>query len=346
MKPARVLITTDAVGGIWRYTADLAAALARRGVEVLIASLGPRPSAEQKQRLLRTPKLVLRESDFALEWMPEPWSDVDAAGDWLLGLESEFSPDLIHLNDYAHAALSWSAPVLVMAHSCVYSWWRAVHGCPPGPEWHEYRRRIRLGLHAADAVAAPSAFMAAAVETEYGLAAASVHVIHNFSRARAHTEEPKQPLLLAAGRAWDAAKNVRLLERIAGRLSWELRIASNLAYADLQHEMARASIFVHPALYEPFGLSVLEAARHRCALVLADIPSLRELWDHTALFIDPRDEQRWVLELNRLSANPSARQNFGRLARNRAAQYKAASALQQYMILYSALLNRKAGVAA
>ncbi len=31
-----------------------------------------------------------------------------------------------------------------------------------------------------------------------------------------------------------------------------------------------------PARYEPFGLSVLEAALSGCALVLGDIPSLRE----------------------------------------------------------------------
>ena len=34
-----------------------------------------------------------------------------------------------------------------------------------------------------------------------------------------------------------------------------------------------------PARYEPFGLSILEAALSGCALVLGDLPSLRELWD-------------------------------------------------------------------
>ncbi|MGH9639144.1 MAG: glycosyltransferase, partial [Bryobacteraceae bacterium] len=77
---ARVLITTDAVGGVWRYTLDLAAGLARQGVEVLIASLGPRPSPEQRRQVWRIPGAALQESDFALEWMPNPWRDVDAAG--------------------------------------------------------------------------------------------------------------------------------------------------------------------------------------------------------------------------------------------------------------------------
>ncbi|HEX7361390.1 MAG TPA: glycosyltransferase family 4 protein [Bryobacteraceae bacterium] len=341
LKPTlrRVLITTDAVGGVWRYTLDLAAELARQGVEVAIASLGPRPSLEQKRQVWRIPGAVLRESDFALEWMPNPWRDVNAAGEWLLGLESEFSPDLIHLNGYAHAALSWSRPVLVMAHSCVCSWWRAVHGRSPGREWEEYRRRVARGLHACDAVAAPSVFMAYAIEREYGVSAQTVHVIYNFSRARICATEAKQPFFLAAGRAWDAAKNFQLLDRIARRLSWLMKIAATLSYPELQREMARAAVFVHPALYEPFGLSVLEAARHRCALVLSDIPSLRELWDHAALFVDPRDEDRWIFELDRLSSNRPTCDNLARLAYSRAAQYSAASAMRQYLSLYSALLS-------
>ena len=42
--------------------------------------------------------------------------------------------------------------------------------------------------------------------------------------------------------------------------------------------MARASIYALPARYEPFGLSILEAALSGAALVLGDIPSLREVW--------------------------------------------------------------------
>ena len=51
--------------------------------------------------------------------------------------------------------------------------------------------------------------------------------------------------------------------------------------------MARTAVFVSPALYEPFGLAVLEAAQAGCALVLSDIPTFRELWDGVALFVAP-----------------------------------------------------------
>ncbi|HEX8375447.1 MAG TPA: hypothetical protein VF606_09745, partial [Geminicoccaceae bacterium] len=38
-----VLMTTDAVGGVWTYSLDLAAALATRGVRTTLAVLGPAP---------------------------------------------------------------------------------------------------------------------------------------------------------------------------------------------------------------------------------------------------------------------------------------------------------------
>jgi len=346
--PKRVLLTTDAVGGVWRYTVDLVRGLARQGINVLVASLGPRPSAGQRRQIMKISGADLRESEFALEWMPNPWRDVEAAGEWLLELAQEFRADLVHLNGYSHAALPWNRPVLITAHSCVCSWWRAVHGVEPGAEWDEYRRRVRQGLAASDAITAPSVSMAEAITREYGIPASKIQVIYNFSRARTYVSLSKQPRILAAGRLWDAGKNFQLLKRIADRLIWSLQIASGWPHLQLQREMAQASIFAHPAFYEPFGLSVLEAARHRCALVLSDIPSLRELWDGAALFLDPRDEQQWILELNRLSSDPACCQLLGQAAHRRARTYSCSVALEQYRNLYAGLVQtrRQAGATA
>jgi glycosyltransferase involved in cell wall biosynthesis len=112
--------------------------------------------------------------------------------------------------------------------------------------------------------------------------------------------------------------------------------------------MGRAGVFVHPALYEPFGLSVLEAARNRCALVLSDISSLRELWESAAVFIDPRDQERWVFELNRLTRDATAREDFGRRAHRRATRYRSANTMHKYLTLYASLVqtSRKEGAAA
>jgi glycogen synthase len=364
-KPLRVLMTADAVGGVWRYSVDLAAALVEHGAEVLIATMGPPPTEEQRNELLSIPRLRFAQTDYALEWMPDPWEDVDASAHWLLALESSFDPDVIHLNGYAHASLRWNRPVAVVAHSCVYSWWRAVHGCAPDPEWSEYKRRVTGGLSAADIVIAPSTYMARELQREYGISSDKVRVIHNFTRAQAPASAKKQPLILAAGRVWDAAKNVDLLDRIAPELDWEVRIAGeaknpessthkrrsacflgSLPHSELMRQMAGAGIFAHPALYEPFGLSILEAARARSCLVLSDIPSLRELWDGAAIFVDPREPAAWKRELNRLAHNASERESLGQLAYSQSLKYGAGSSVQQYCELYASLVSSNSGVAA
>jgi glycogen synthase len=364
-KPLRVLMTADAVGGVWRYSVDLAAALVEHGAEVLIATMGPRPREEQHNELLAIPRLRLAQSDYALEWMPHAWEDVDASAHWLLAVESSFDPDVIHLNGYAHASLRWNKPVAVVAHSCVYSWWRAVHGCAPSPEWSEYKRRVAGGLSAADIVIAPSAYMASELQREYGISPDKVRVIHNFTRAQVPASAIKQPFILGAGRVWDAAKNIELLERIAPELDWEVRIAGeakdpessmhkrrsacflgSLPHSGLMQQMAVAGIFAHPALYEPFGLSILEAACARCCLVLSDIPSLRELWDGAAIFVDPREPATWIRELNRLAHNPSDRESLGELAYSQSLKYRASSSAQQYCELYRSLVSLNSGVAA
>src|SRR3954471_22465511 len=120
----KVLISTDTVGGVLTYTAELAAALEATGDEVVVATMGPRLRQAQREDL---PSGV-HESEFRLEWMEDPWEDVSAAGEWLLQQEEEERPDIVHLCSYAHGSLPFQAPKVLVAHSCVLSWWRAVHG--------------------------------------------------------------------------------------------------------------------------------------------------------------------------------------------------------------------------
>ena len=127
-------MTADGVGGVWPYALDLASALEARGVSATLAVMGPPLAADQIAEA-RGRGVTAIEGGFRLEWMDDPWDDVAAAGEWLLALERQVSPDVVHLNGYCHAALPWSAPAVVVGHSCVRSWWRAVHGedAPPRP---------------------------------------------------------------------------------------------------------------------------------------------------------------------------------------------------------------------
>lgn len=361
-RPLRILMTADAVGGVWQYTVDLVRRLTEDGAELLVAVLGPAPSEEQRDELRRLPRVGFVEKSFALEWEPNSWADVDASGQWLLELDSQFHADVVHLNGYAHAALPWRKPVLVVAHSCVYSWWRNVlSSAPPDPDWAEYKRRVTAALLASDTIVAPSEFMVGEIRREYGVNGDKLRVIHNFSERQPETRRDKEPFFLAAGRVWDPAKNFALLEEAAPYLEWPVKLAGkdkgatgstsslqrlgHVRAPELLDLMDQASVFVHPALYEPFGLSVLDAARARCCLVLADTPSLRELWGEAAIFLDPRNPKDWVEQLNSLSRDLPHCHDMGDRAFVQSQRYTAESSVRAYQQLYNDLTahGRKKG---
>ena len=329
----KVLITTDTVGGVWNFTLALAQA---SPFEVHIATMGRKLSAAQRLEIADFP---FYESEFPLEWMANPWRGVDQAGAWLLGLARTVKPDLIHHNTLPLAHLPFPFPSVVTVHSCVWSWWEAVKNERAPAEWDEYRRRVTRSLRAADKVVAPSLTMLAAVEQWYGVKG---KIIPNFAK-RGVAECAKEPFIFAAGRVWDEAKNLRALSNLMPRLSWPVHIAgegSELGHLD-RREMdqwySRASIYAWPAKYEPFGLSVLEAAQHGCALVLGDIASLRENWNGAAHFVSSENELERAIE--GLIADSESRVRWGQLARERAGQFSKEVTIKGYSAVYEQVLS-------
>ena len=77
--------------------------------------------------------------------------------------------DLVHVNGYAQARLGSDRPIVMVAHSDVLSWWKAVHGEAAPAEWHGYRRQMVGGLRAADFVVAPTRAVQDDLRRQYGL---------------------------------------------------------------------------------------------------------------------------------------------------------------------------------
>ncbi|HLP00599.1 MAG TPA: glycosyltransferase family 4 protein [Opitutaceae bacterium] len=349
----RVLLTADSVGGVWTYATTLCREFARRDIEVVLAVMGPAMTDDQRRRL--PTNVTLCESQFRLEWMEAPWDDVRCAGDWLLELERRHAPDVVHLNSYALGALPWRAPTIAAAHSCMLSWWREVRGDSAPAQWSRYAEAVRAGLAAVQRVVAPTRWMAATLQELHG-PLPHIDVVPNGLEARANGTTEKEPFFLGVGRLWDDAKNYRLLTRTAQALPWPVRLVGDarppdgetaaidgfellgqLAPEEVSELYARASIFVLPARYEPFGLAVLEAAQAGCALVLGDIPSLRENWQDAAVFVSPDDPEAFRAELCRLAAGSLSQRQHGDAARKRATEFTSQRMAGSYLELYAAL---------
>jgi len=355
----RILMTTDAVGGVWTYATELSRELCERGDEVTLVVMGPAPRTEQLAPLQNIPGLRIELTDLLLEWMDPEGADIANACDRLLSIATRLRPDLVHLNGYREASLDWPAPVLVVAHSCVWSWWQACRGRDPDdPRWHRYREAVAAGLAAADMWCAPSEAFRHTIEAHYRVRTPG-RVIRNGARPCA-VSHAKEPFILAAGRLWDEAKNLPALAAIASDLDWPVRVAGpieppgakplrssaanmswlgTLSRPELTALMQRAAIFAAPALYEPFGLSVLEAAACGCALVLGDIPSLRELWQGAALFVAPCDRDALRDTLQQLAREHDLRAHMQHAALTRAQHYSLDTMVNAYRKLHRAMTN-------
>ena len=356
-KPERVLMTADTAGGVWTYAMELAAGLSDAGVSISLATMGPAISRNQLAEARAIRGLELYESGFRLEWQDDPWINVTLAGEWLLRLEGYIKPDIVHLNNYCHGSLPWKAPSLIVAHSCVLSWWEAVRKGPISAEWDRYSQEVGAGLKGVDAIAAPSRAMLDALKRHYDFNAPSF-VIPNGRTSSLFNPGKKEEIVFTAGRLWDEAKNIAALQAVSNKLRWpvcaagptefaserfhtdgSIEMVGVLSASELSERLSRAAVFALPAKYEPFGLTVLEAALSGCALVLGDIPSLRELWEGAALFVSPDDRDGLIGTIERLAADRPLREKLGSMARERGLAYSAERMVQGYLELYGRLMG-------
>ncbi|MDQ8184113.1 glycosyltransferase family 4 protein [Pelagicoccus sp. SDUM812002] len=356
----RVLMVSDTVGGVWTYSIELCRAFGEQGVEVLLAAVGDSITPAQTSEVDRLKGATLLYKKAKLEWMEEPWDDVEKTVHWLQELEDGFRPDVIHLNQYCYTSTGFCSPTLVVAHSCVYSWYEAVREGRPGAEWDEYQRRIAAGMAGATAVTGISESLLDGLEKWYG-SYRRLPAVGNGRNVEAIRPAPKQPYILTAGRVWDEAKNIAVLSEAARNVEWPIRVAGEsvspngnaspdcsnlellgqLSREEMSSAMEQASVYICPALYEPFGLAVLEAAAAGCALILADIPSLRANWEGAALFVPPRSERCWTNAVQQLVDDEIKLSRFGELARERAvsSRFSASSMAESYLKYYYNIIS-------
>jgi glycosyltransferase involved in cell wall biosynthesis len=358
---ARVFMTADAVGGVWSYAVDLARGFSAREIETTIAVVGPSASGEKRRQLAAIPGVEMVDTGLPLDWTAGSRAELVEGNAALADLVERLRPDIVHLNAPALAAeTDYPAPMVAVAHSCVATWWRAMRS-ERMPEDFAWRgAAVRQGLEQADIVVAASRAFGGALRdvhgTDFPLA-----IVPN-GRAPVGLIGEKQHHVFAAGRLWDEAKNVALLDRVARRLPAPIFVAGSVrgpngAQAEFRHlaalgvlsdeQMARhhaqALIFASPARYEPFGLAVLEAAQAGAALVLSDIPSFREMWEGASVLLPPGDDAAWADTLRSLLDAPNRAACLGAAARERSRAYALDAMIEGTLGVYRDVLGRGAG---
>jgi glycosyltransferase involved in cell wall biosynthesis len=355
-----VFMTADAVGGVWQYALDLAGGLRPHGVDVTLAVLGPDPLPAQ-QAMAEAAGICLISTGLPLDWVAATRSEVEAASESLSRIASQAKPDIIHLNSPALAATAvFTAPVIAVCHSCVATWWNAVRSGPLPDEFVWRTDLVRRGYRTSARLLAPTAAFANATAAAYGLEKPPL-VVRNGRQYRPASRSPSSgTFAFTAGRLWDEGKNIAAIDRAAARLSipvlaagplegpngagihvQHLSALGRLEDEEIRHHLSAKPIFISAARYEPFGLAVLEAAQSGCALVLSDIPTFRELWDGSAVFVPPDDDRAIAQAIGRLADDALLRTSLGQAAVSRAQTYTVEAMSAGVVDAYRSLLSPK-----
>lgn len=357
MADGRLLLTTDAIGGVWQYSLELARDYAARGFAVDLAVLGPVDMADRLTEAADIRGVELVVTDLPLSWMSANPDSLRVAADGLATLARRRQAALVHLNCAGlGCAAQWDMPLVITLHSCMATWWRAVRGQEPLPYDFSWRTTMMAeALTRASAIIVPSGSFAVAAREVYREGSPPAVVYNGRSKAGAEgLAAERSAAVFTCGRLWDEAKNAAVLDAAAERIAapilaagavrnsrgdaielYHLRLLGELTSEALAHQLDDSGIFVSAALYEPFGLGILEAAQRGCALVLSNIPTFRELWSDAALLVDPRDPQAFADALERLLRAPVERAKWGRRAHLRAADFTAAKMAARTLAVYA-----------
>lgn len=359
-KPYTILMTTDTLGGVWSYSITLIKALKDYPVKIHLVGLGGLPSKDQLLEITSyDDRVKFYPSKLKLEWMEHP--DTRGIATLLAYLCDKINPDLVHFNNYVYPELFQNRPKITVFHSCVQTWWKAVKKEPAPAQWTSYYQLVESALRHASQLVFPSQAIQRMAQKEYHLNRESVVISNACGRSVSTETTPleKEDFIFCTGRIWDEAKNLRFLCTIAQDLQWPIYVAGEnkhperakenplrnvrflgkLSAEEINYWFDKAGIYVNPALYEPFGLAVLEAAQSGCALALSRIDTLTEIWGDAALYFDPGDPEDLKAILARLITRLDQRKQYQKKAQRRAARYDCKTFGKRYFQLYCNVID-------
>jgi len=371
----RVLVTTDTFSGVWTYTRELVSGLVTHGAQVTLVSFGEIPLPHQTAWMQGLHGLEYHPTAFRLDWMQEGEQDFHAAQEYLCAVARDTRPDFLHLNQLSFGALPVSKPRLVVAHGDIMTWWLSIHGREPAESsWLDwYRETIIRGLERAEAVVTTSRWMEQMLRLAYCDAFEGYVISAGRNPIYFNPFVNKEDSVLAIGRLWDAGKQVALLTHHPHRMPvcivgadhtvppppvpiradvrvstdhHDIAVKGAQTEAQLRALYSKSTIFAATSRYEPLGLTSIEAAFSRCALVANDTPVYREMWDDAALYFERNNAESLAETLAQLQQDPELARLCGTRAYNRARErFTARRMVDDYLRLYRQLRPSKVAVA-
>lgn len=155
-------------------------------------------------------------------------------------------------------------------------------------------------------------------------------------------DEPRKnlALLLVAHARYRAQAGGGALQLVlAGRARAAQEGVRCVPEPDLAALLAGSAALVHPALYEGFGLTALEAMQAGVPVIAARSPGLAETCADAALYADPYDAAALALALARVAADPALRAALAAAGRDRAAAFSWRASARAHIEAYTLAMD-------
>jgi glycosyltransferase involved in cell wall biosynthesis len=156
-------------------------------------------------------------------------------------------------------------------------------------------------------------------------------------------DEPRKNLavLLDAYARYRAADPKPLELVLAGSATVDLPGVRSVRHPDAQQLaelFAGAAALVHPAVYEGFGLTVLEAMRAGVPVIATR--SVEEVCADAARYADPRDADAFAAAMSEVASQPRLRAALWQRGRRRAAEFSWDASARAHLAAYSLALEQ------
>jgi glycosyltransferase involved in cell wall biosynthesis len=142
-------------------------------------------------------------------------------------------------------------------------------------------------------------------------------------------------LLIAGAKGWLVENVFEVVDELS--LGNDVSFLGRVTTEELLHLYNAATVLVHPALYEGFGLTPLEAMACGTPVISSNASSLPEVVGDAGLMVEPEDMEHMAVSMWRVLKTPELREELREKGLNRAANFSWRKTAQQTLEIYHRL---------
>ncbi len=130
---------------------------------------------------------------------------------------------------------------------------------------------------------------------------------------------PEKKLVIVGKKGWLYNQIFNLVDRL--KLKNDVLFTQYVSDQDLIYLYQHAFAFVHPSLYEGFGIPILEAMSYGCPVISSFASSLPEIGSNACLYFDPNSVNDLVEKMTDLQQNSQLRNELINLGKQRVKEF-------------------------